>query len=484
MHPFVGKGHGKVVHPLVLEHLRHLEVTRAVRRGLDHRHELRTVGELGAEIVEVMDHRIEIDLQHGGVALAGQRMGDLLETEVAGALQQHGAAGHGPAADAGNALVGRGIELPVARKERGIAFQAGPDADEGVDAGTRDHARHAAVEFVVRQTALRDVRQDEGTPPRERHVVQVVEGQGQRIEVEVVGVVDEHRVVDTLLDFEAHGYLGGRGERRGRELHGRTEGLDDLGVAPRGLVADDRLRDAGICGRIVELPLGEMRGDQAPERLVVAVVDDLRRAARQCHLLEALLFEVQEVFLMGVADRGEDHHVGADDTLEALHLTGFRDAGLEDGQLFVALEHQHRKGHTQLRVVALGRAVALHPRGELLGQPLLDDGLAVRARDAHDRTAETGPVVGSQRLQRVDGILHHDVAAPLGRLDGALDQKGAHAPPAHLPDVVVRIVVGAPHGHEHRTRGQLARQRTAVGHHRLHLAVAAGKDAARDGGDL
>ena len=479
----VGEGHGQIVDPLMLEHLRHLEIPGAVRPGLDHGHELRAEIQLRAEIIEVVDHGVEVDLQHRGVALVRKGVGQLLETVVAGALQQHGASGHGAAPDAGDALVGRGVEGLVAVEERAVAFQFGADADQGIDPGTRDHAGNPAVEFVVRKAALGDIRQHERAPARQGHAVEVVERQGQRIEIEVVGVVDEHRVVDPLLDFEPHGDLRGRRERRGRIAHRRAEGLDDLGVAARRLVADHRLGELRGRGRIEEFPSGETRGDQTPQRLVVAVVDDHPGTVGQDHLFETLLFEIEEILLMGVADRGEDR-IGTDDAFEALHLARFRDPGLDQGQLLVALDHQHRQRHAQLRVVALGRAVALHAGGQLLGDPLLDDGLSVRAGDSDDRSLEPGAVIGRQTLQGRDGVPDEEIAAPGHRLDGTFDEEGPHAAGIHLRDEIVRVVVGAAHGDENRVTAQFTGERAAVGDDRPHVALLAREATADDGGDL
>ena len=189
---------------------------------------------------------------------------------------------------------------------------------------------------------------------------------------------------------------------------------------------------------------------------------------------------------MGVANRGEDHHVGADDALQTRHFARTRDARLENRQLLVALEHQYREGHAQLRVVALGRAVELHAGGQLLDNPLLDDRFAVRAGDAHHRPVELRAVVGRQTLQRRNGVVdHHEAArALLELLQAAFYQKGLHAPALHLAHEVVRIVVGAAHGDKHRGRAELARERAAVGHHRADLGVRPVQAAAHDGGNL
>ncbi len=216
----------------------------------------------------------------------------------------------------------------------------------------------------------------------------------------------------------------------------------------------------------------------------MTVVENRAGAAGEDHLFERLRFEPREMFLVGIAERGEEHGIGADDAFEPLHFARLRDARLEEGQLLVPFEHQHREGYAELRIVAFGRAVALDRRGQLFGDPLLDDGLAVRARDADHRAAEEGAVIGGPALQRLDGVAHDDAAAPFGGFDVAFDQKGAHAAAAHLVQKIVRIVVGAAHRHEEGSRAQLARERTRIGHHGAHLRVGARETAAHDGGDL
>ena len=238
---------------------------------------------------------------------------------------------HIGAVDARDALVGRGVKLLVAAEQTGMAFQARADADQEVDAGTCDHPRDTAVEFVVGKPALRDIRQDERTAAVQRHAVQVIECQRQRIEVEVIGVVDQDRIVDALLHLEAHGQRRRRSERRRGIVHRGAERLDDLGIAARRGVADDRFGHLGECRGIEGFAVGETRRDHAPQRFIIAVVDDFRSIAGQHHLLVALLLEIEEILLVRVADRGKNNHVGTDDALQPLHLSGLRNARLEDG---------------------------------------------------------------------------------------------------------------------------------------------------------
>ncbi len=91
----------------MLKHLRDFEIAGTVRAGLDHRHEFRTEAELRTEEIEVVRHGVEVDLQHRRMAAAREGVRQFLEAEIAGAFQQDGTPGHGPAVDARDALVGR-----------------------------------------------------------------------------------------------------------------------------------------------------------------------------------------------------------------------------------------------------------------------------------------------------------------------------------------------------------------------------------------
>ena len=313
--------------------------------------------------------------------------------------------------------------------------------------------------------------------------MQVVERQGQRIEVEVVGIVDEQRIVDPVADFESHGQRRSRRERGLRKIHRRTERFDDLRVAPPGRIAHDLHRRLGHRGGVEQPSIAITPDDHPRERFVKTVVDDRAGAAGQRDLLVAFLFEAGKILLMRIADRGEDHHIRSQYPLQPLHFAGFRNSGFENRQLLVAFEHQHRERHAQLRIETLRRTEKLHPCGQLLGDPLFDDGFAVRTGDTHHRTAEPGPVESRQALQRLDGMLHPHVSAAGRRLDFAFDQESHNAATPHLLDIIVRIVVGTAHRHEQRGSPGSC-QRTAVGHHRLHRPVTSEKRSAADGGDF
>ena len=178
-HTLVGERHGQIVDTLMLQQLRNLEIAGSVARGLDHRHEPHARPQLRPEIVQVVGHGIQIDFEHRRVALARERMFQLLEPAVAVAFEQHGASRDVGAVDAPQIVVGRGIEGLVADETLRLRLQLRADADESPHARRRDHRRHARIEFVVVHTALQDVGQDQRRGPSRRHAVQIVQRDGQ-----------------------------------------------------------------------------------------------------------------------------------------------------------------------------------------------------------------------------------------------------------------------------------------------------------------
>ena len=178
-HPLVGECHGQIIHALMLQQLRHLEIARAIAAGLDHGHELHALPQPRPEIIQIVNHSIQIDLQHRRMAFTRKRMFQSLEAAVAIAFQQHGAPRDVGAVDAPQIVVGRGIKGLLAGEQRRVGLQFRPDADNSLHAGRRDHRRHARVEVAVVHTALKDIRKNQRRGTSRRHAVQVIEGDAQ-----------------------------------------------------------------------------------------------------------------------------------------------------------------------------------------------------------------------------------------------------------------------------------------------------------------
>ena len=201
---------------------------------------------------------------------------------------------------------------------------------------------------------------------------------------------------------------------------------------------------------------------------------------RQQQFLGALLLHRREMLLMRVAQRSEKHDVGGDHPFQPGHFARLRDTRLDQREPFVALDHQQRQRRTQLRIVAARRAEQLHAVGRRLGDPLLDDRLAVRTGDPHHRTAETAAPVGGQPLQGVDRIADDDIPRPVALVERTFDQKRPHTAGIHPVDEIVRIVPRAAHCDEERRSRHTATP--AVGHHFRHAPVLTGEGSPADTG--
>ena len=84
----VGYGHSKVIDTLILQRFGYLHGSCTIAIGLDHAHHLGVGLEERAEVIEVLDHRIEVDLEDGLVDLLLQLLRNLVETKGTGSLQE------------------------------------------------------------------------------------------------------------------------------------------------------------------------------------------------------------------------------------------------------------------------------------------------------------------------------------------------------------------------------------------------------------
>ena len=223
-HPFVGESYGQVIDPLMLEHLGHLEIPGAVAGRLDHRQEPRT------EIIQVVDHGIEIDLQYRRMALAFERMTHPLEVAVTAALDEHHAPGHIVAAQVAQQLVGRAVKGAVAGEIRPGISNTVSHADQTAHSGGGHQTGHFAVKHSVLDAALLDIRKNKCHGTAGGHIMQVVERNGEGVDVRIVSVVDQQRTVDSLLQLEAHRHGPNPAEIGVGKAHHPTERPDQLGI--------------------------------------------------------------------------------------------------------------------------------------------------------------------------------------------------------------------------------------------------------------
>ena len=148
-----------------------------------------------------------------------------------------------------------------------------------------------------------------------------------------------------------------------------------------------------------------------------------------------------EVFAVLVGERGEHAQSGANHCLESCHLTGLRNASLDDGNVGGFVDFPQRERHANLRVEAARRAHGAKRRGEQLVQPLLHAGLAAAAGDGNHRYVEPAAVISRQLLQRLQRVGRNDIVGVGRQPLGAFNHKVAHAQLIEVVDVAVPVVV-------------------------------------------
>ena len=202
---FVGIGHGEVVDMTELEGAGHLDFAGTVGGRLDHSHELGLGADKRTVVVEVVYHRPEVDLHDGLVRLALEELGYLLEAEDAGTLEEDGLVLERVGVVVLQELLG-GVEEERLDADETVAVvvEGRPDGDEPRDAALRGQLRHLGVELAVGHTCLQEIANDKGLTEVLMLVLEVVEGDGEGVEIEAVAVVDEEAVVDGLVHLETH----------------------------------------------------------------------------------------------------------------------------------------------------------------------------------------------------------------------------------------------------------------------------------------
>ncbi len=176
-----------------------------------------------------------------------------------------------------------------------------------------------------------------------------------------------------------------------------------------------------------------------------------------------------------------------DDVAQGEHLTGLTDTCLEDADLRLIVHEPYRQRHTDLRVVGTRRACHEAVGREHLVQPLLDNGLAVGARDADDRDIELVAVTLGEALQSLEGVRHLEEVSlwePLLVVIGnSRHHKVVNAAVVQTRDILVAVVALRLDGEEQRLLWET--QRTAVGKQEADVGIRRTISACADeGGDF
>ena len=88
-HALIGYSHSQIIYAVVLQGLGYFDGTGSIGIGLDHAHHFRVGFQERTEMVQVIDHSLEIHLKNGFMNFLLQQFGDALKTEPACTFQQH-----------------------------------------------------------------------------------------------------------------------------------------------------------------------------------------------------------------------------------------------------------------------------------------------------------------------------------------------------------------------------------------------------------
>ena len=201
----VGHGHGQIIYTMVLQRLGNLHGSSTIGVGFDHADQFGFRFEEGAVVVEIADDGIEIDLKNGFMDFLLQLFGNMVEAEGTRSLDENEFVTKGMEDFTAQELVGRSKERRLADSERRlVGHQARPNADELVYAALLAQVIDLGIELSVSHAALVDVAEYQGAFGS-RTTGHEVEGNVQRVDVAVIGIVDEQATALTLLHLQAHG---------------------------------------------------------------------------------------------------------------------------------------------------------------------------------------------------------------------------------------------------------------------------------------
>ncbi|EJX07730.1 hypothetical protein EVA_04160 [gut metagenome] len=214
--PFVGHRHSEIVDATVLQGTRNLHTAGTIGRSLDHAHHLRFGLHEGTVVFHIVRQGFQIHLQSRFVHPQRKLCRDLLDVEVAAALQQH-------------RLV---VELfeetalqQVRRMEEEMAFhreigtggrESRTDGNQTRHPSALQHLCHLAVERIRLHPTLQDVTEDKclARLPIALHrfrelgsqlsAVHEVEGDVERSHIRIVAVVDQGTAPYSLFHLQAH----------------------------------------------------------------------------------------------------------------------------------------------------------------------------------------------------------------------------------------------------------------------------------------
>ena len=235
-----------------------------------------------AEVVQVVDHVVEVDFQHGRMYLVFEDAADPFELEAASSFQQDAFFREARPVDAPQEIFGGQVELLAAVECPRMFENLFADTDQFGHSVRLQQFGHSGVQPVGFQTALVDVGQDQRFFAVAGYRRQVFQRDAQRVDVRIVAVVDDFAAVDAVFEFQPHRYVLQRAESapdlRHVVPHYSVQGQRFGRVFARGGVRvgqSVQVAAARVDGD--QLPVGIAGRNEAPQQRVAGIVDNRRR---------------------------------------------------------------------------------------------------------------------------------------------------------------------------------------------------------------
>ena len=334
----VSKGHREIAHAQALQELRHLDISRAVAMGLNHRHKAVIHRQMTAEITDIMRHRIEINLQHRSMTTTLQAMTHALEMRTAITLQQYRTARNILVRDSSHKLLRRAVITCLAGKYPNVRLYVLANTDKLLHPSVRHKLCHARVELLIAHTALQNIRDNNRSLTAQRHATQRIQSQRERVNIGIIRVVYNSRALNALLNLQTHSHIARR--ELGQVItQYPTQSLNLLRINAQSLVTRWKLLRLNRCS-VDHLAVARQKIQRRGYIAIRAMIYKCLCIASKCHLLAHLLRNTLEITLVCIAYRGHQHHIGAYHTLQTCHLTHLGDTRLNQSHLLVTLNHQ------------------------------------------------------------------------------------------------------------------------------------------------
>ena len=201
----IGNSHSQIIDTMILKRLGDLNGTSAIGIGLDHTDHLRIWLQKRAIVIQIVYHSIQVYLQDRLVDLLFQLFSNLIETETAGTFQQ-------------DQFVTETIEGLTAKEMLYIGKEAfigntytvclcgqfRTDTDEFLDTAFQSKITHLGIETLRRCTGLEDITEYQSAFLVLFTTLHKVERDIERIDIAVIGVVNQYTTTLALLHFQTH----------------------------------------------------------------------------------------------------------------------------------------------------------------------------------------------------------------------------------------------------------------------------------------